>query len=79
MIDVFGKWFFEKFWKNSEIIDFYSLSKEEIDRSIGNYYGPPLPKLKLNPEITNIFDFRIDDIKIIDYNPLSAIKAPVAV
>jgi thymidylate synthase len=64
---------------NSEIIDFYSLSKEEIDRSIGNYYGPPLPKLKLNPEITNIFDFRIDDIKIIDYNPLSAIKAPVAV
>lgn len=65
--------------KCSEIIDFYSLSKEAINKNIGNYYGPPLPKLRLNPEIKNIFDFRIEDIEILDYNPLSAISAPVAV
>ena len=65
--------------KGSEIIDFYSLSKEEIDKNIGSYYGPSLPKLRLNPEIKNIFDFKIEDIEIVDYNPLSAIKAPVAI
>jgi thymidylate synthase len=46
---------------------------------IGNHYGPSLPKIKLNTEIKNIFDFTIDDVELIDYNPLPAIKAPVAV
>lgn len=46
---------------------------------LGDYYGPELPTLKLNPEIKNITDFRIEDIEILDYNPLPAIKAPVAV
>jgi thymidylate synthase len=49
------------------------------DDVLGTYYGPKLPTIKLNPEITNIFDFTINDIKLIDYNPLPAISAPVAV
>jgi thymidylate synthase len=38
-----------------------------------------LPKLVLNPEIRDIFDFRFDDVSIVDYDPYQAIKAPVAV
>lgn len=38
-----------------------------------------LPKLKLNPAIKNIFDFKYEDITIEGYDPLPAIKAEVAV
>ncbi len=38
-----------------------------------------LPKLWLNPEIKNIFDFTIDDVKILDYDPWPAIKGKVSV
>lgn len=38
-----------------------------------------LPKLKLNPNIKNIFDFSIDDIEILDYNSHPSIKGEVAV
>jgi len=39
----------------------------------------PLPRLWLNPEIKNIDDFRMEDIKLIDYKFHPAIKAPMAV
>lgn len=39
----------------------------------------PLPKLWLNPEVKSIFDYTMDDIKLIDYTSEPAIKAPVAV
>ena len=39
----------------------------------------PLPKLVLNPDVQSLFDFRFEDIRIVDYNPWPAIKAPVAV
>jgi thymidylate synthase len=38
-----------------------------------------LPKLKLNPEVTDLFAFRYDDIAFENYDPHPAIKAPVAV
>lgn len=38
-----------------------------------------LPKLKLNPEIKDLFDFRYDDIMLEGYDPHPHIKAPVAV
>lgn len=39
----------------------------------------PLPQLKLNPAINNLFDFKFEDIELIDYQHHAAIKADVAV
>lgn len=39
----------------------------------------PLPQLRLNPAIKNIFDFKYEDIEITGYNPHPSIKAEVAV
>jgi len=39
----------------------------------------PLPQMKLNPAITNIFDFVFEDFQLVDYQCHPHIKAPVAV
>jgi thymidylate synthase len=39
----------------------------------------PLPTMKLNPLIKNIFDFSFDDFRVENYQSHPAIKAPVAV
>jgi thymidylate synthase len=39
----------------------------------------PLPQMKLNPEITNIHDFKFEDFQLIGYDPYPPIKAPIAV
>jgi thymidylate synthase len=39
----------------------------------------PLPTMKLNPEVKNIFDFKYDDFTLENYQFHPAIKAPVAV
>lgn len=39
----------------------------------------PLPTLKLNPAVTDLFDFTFDDIELLDYQHHAGIKAEVAV
>ena len=39
----------------------------------------PLPRMILNPEVKNIFDFKYEDFTLIDYNPYPHIKGVVAV
>ena len=39
----------------------------------------PLPKMILNPDVKNIFDFTFDDFTLVDYNPHPHIKGMVAV
>lgn len=39
----------------------------------------PLPRLKINPNVKNIFEFSFEDFEIQGYDPHPAIKAPVAI
>jgi thymidylate synthase len=39
----------------------------------------PLPRMKLNPEIRNIFDFKFEDFELVGYDPHPHIKGAVAV
>jgi thymidylate synthase len=39
----------------------------------------PLPQMKLNPEVTSIFDFKFSDFTLENYDPHPSIKAPIAV
>lgn len=48
--------------------------KEQLDRT-----PMPLAKLKLNPDISVITEFEMDDIELEDYTSHGAIKAPMAV
>ncbi len=48
--------------------------KEQITRE-----PLPLCRLELNPEIKNIYDFKFDDIKVVDYQSHGTIKFPISV
>jgi thymidylate synthase len=39
----------------------------------------PLPMMKINPEIKDIFDFKFSDFELTGYDPHPHIKAPVAI
>ena len=38
-----------------------------------------LPHMKINPNVTSIFDFKFEDFELEDYDPYPAIKGVVAV
>jgi thymidylate synthase len=39
----------------------------------------PLPQMKINPAVKNIFDFKFEDFELVNYNPHPHIKAEVSV
>lgn len=49
-------------------------AKEQLKREF-----KPLPQMKINPKVQDIFDFQYEDFELINYDPHPAIKAPVAV
>ncbi|MFH1855593.1 MAG: thymidylate synthase [bacterium] len=38
-----------------------------------------LPRMKINPEVKDIFKFKYEDFELINYDPHPAIKAPIAI
>ena len=38
----------------------------------------PLPRLRLNPAVKSVFDFRYEDFTLEGYDPWPAIKAPMS-
>jgi len=48
--------------------------KEQLSRT-----PRPLPLMRINPDVKDIFSFRFEDFELLNYDPLPHIKAPVAV
>jgi len=39
----------------------------------------PLPQMKINPNVKDIFEFKFEDFELVGYDPHPHIKAPVAI
>lgn len=56
----------------------YSNHLEQVDLQLSRT-PKALPQLRLNSDVTSLFDFKYDDFEVLNYDPDPMIKAPVAV
>jgi len=59
-------------------VHIYNNHIDQVDEQLSRK-PKSLPSMQLNPNVNDLFDFTFDDFELTDYNPDSAIKAPVAV
>ncbi len=59
-------------------VHLYSNHEEQARIQLARTPGPP-PRLRLNPDVRDVFEFRFEDIVFEDYVAQPHIKAPVAV
>jgi thymidylate synthase len=59
-------------------VHIYSNHLEQVNLQLSRQPFP-LPTMKMNSSITNIFDFKFEDFTLENYQSHPAIKAPVAV
>jgi len=52
----------------------FEQAKQQLTRTPG-----PLPRMQINPDVTDLFAFKYDDFHLIDYVAEPSIKAPIAV
>ncbi|MEM9419988.1 MAG: thymidylate synthase [Planctomycetota bacterium] len=55
-------------------LNHFDQAKEQLSRE-----PRPLPTMKLNPNVTDLFAFTFDDFTLENYDPHPSIKAPIAV
>ena len=59
-------------------VHLYLNHMEQADRQLAR--DPvPLPRIRLNPGVTSVFDFSEADVELVDYRHHRGIKAPIAV
>ncbi|MYE13824.1 MAG: thymidylate synthase [Gammaproteobacteria bacterium] len=56
----------------------YANHLEQADRQLARE-PRALPEMRVNPAVTDIFGFRIDDFDLVGYDPHPGIRAPIAV
>lgn len=56
----------------------YSNHKDQVEEQLSRE-PRALPKMKINPEVKDIFSFKYEDFTLLGYDPYPAIKAPVAI
>ena len=59
-------------------VHIYSNHIEQVNEQLSRT-PKPLPEMRLNPAIKNIFDFTYDDFELISYDPYPLIKGKVAI
>lgn len=52
----------------------FDQAREQLTRS-----PQPLPEMKINPDVTDLFAFKFEDFELTGYDPLPHIAAPIAV
>jgi thymidylate synthase len=56
----------------------YLNHREQVEQQLSRK-PKPLPKMKINPKVKNINDFKFEDFELLEYDPHPAIYAPIAV
>ncbi|HFK5511888.1 TPA: thymidylate synthase [Elizabethkingia anophelis] len=59
-------------------VHIYNNHFEQVNRQLSRN-PKPLPVMKLNPDVKDIFNFKFEDFELLNYNPHPGIKAPVAI
>ena len=59
-------------------VHIYSNHEEQVNLQLSRD-PKPLPVMKLDPAVKNIFNFKYEDFELLNYDPYPGIKAPVAV
>lgn len=67
---------YEFIWEGGDV-HIYKNQLPFIDEQLARE-PQPMPKVWLNPEVKDLFKFTPEDIRVIDYNPLPAIKYPIS-
>lgn len=58
-------------------VHIYNNHFEQVNRQLSRD-PKPLPVMKLNPDVKDIFDFKFEDFRLLNYDRIG-IKAPVAI